>query len=220
MNKLNILYEDNHIIVVIKPAGILSQSDITDTLDMLSLIKTYLKEKYQKPGNVYLGLVHRLDKQTSGLMVFAKTSKAARRLSESIKTGDFHKSYLAILHGYVLENGVLKDYLQKIGNKSIVTNKENGKYAELAYQRLAYLKTEDLSLVKVDLKTGRNHQIRLQFKNIGHPLYGDLKYGNDGNKTLGLYAYKLEFPHPTKKEILSFTNYPNSLPFKKFKNLN
>ena len=103
MNKLNILYEDNHIIVVVKPSGILSQKDITGDMDMLTLIKIYLKEKYNKPGNVYLGLVHRLDRMVSGVMVFAKTSKAASRLSNQIKNNNFHKKYYAVVHG-ILEN--------------------------------------------------------------------------------------------------------------------
>ena len=217
MNNLNILYEDNHIIVVIKPINVLSQSDSTNDLDLLTILKKYIKEKYRKPGNVYLGLVHRLDRPTGGIMVFARTSKAAKRLSESIRNNSFKKSYLAVVHGKVLAKDTLIDYLEKQEKISKISTKENGKYANLEYERLNYLHDFDLSLVKIKLNTGRNHQIRLQFQSRGFPLYGDSKYGFDKNKNLGLFAYKLEFPHPTTKEILSFTNYPNYNPFNKFK---
>lgn len=219
MNNLNILYEDNHVIVVIKPINLLSQSDITNDPDMLTILKDYIKKKYNKPGNVYLGLVHRLDRPTGGIMVFARTSKAAARLSEQIKTKEFKKSYLAIVHGKVKEKDNLIDYLEKINTKSVISSKENGKFAELTYQRLDYKKEENLSLVEINLKTGRNHQIRLQFSSRNFPLYGDSKYGNDKNKNLGLYAYKLEFIHPTTKEKMIFKHYPTYNPFKKFKNI-
>ena len=218
MNNLNILYEDNHIIVVIKPVNILSQADSTNDIDMLTILKDYIKKKYNKPGNVYLGLVHRLDKPTGGIMVFARTSKAAARLSDSIRENKFKKTYLAICHGKTKEKDNLIDYLEKRETKSYITTKDKGKYASLTYERLDYLEKEDLSLLKINLETGRNHQIRLQLSSRNHPLYGDNKYGFDKNKTLGLYAYKLEFPHPTTKETLSFTNYPNYNPFTKYKN--
>lgn len=217
-SKLKILYEDNHILVVIKPINILSQADITKDPDMLTILKEYIKDKYKKPGNVYLGLVHRLDRNTSGIMVFARTSKAASRLAEQIKNKDFKKSYLAIVHGKTKEKDNLTDYLIKKETKSYITIKELGKLAELSYDLLGYNKEEDLSLVKINLKTGRNHQIRLQFASRNHPLYGDNKYGTDKNKNLGLYAYKLEFFHPTTKEKLVFKNYPTDNPFTKFKN--
>ena len=219
MNKLNILYEDNHIIVVIKPINILSQADSTNDLDMLTLLKSYIKEKYHKPGNVYLGLVHRLDKPTSGIMVFARTSNAARRLSEQIKNHQFKKSYLAVIKGNIENNNTFTDYLEKIETKSYISTKEKGKYAELSFTKLDYNEKEKLSLVKIDLLTGRNHQIRLQFSSRGYPLYGDNKYGKDLNKNLGLYAYKLEFSHPTTKENLVFINYPDYNPFTKFKKI-
>ena len=217
MNNLNILYEDNHLLVVIKPRDVLSQSDITNQIDMLSILKDYLKNKYNKPGNVYLGLVHRLDKPTSGIMVFARTSKAAKRLQESIINKTFKKTYLAVIHGKVPNNGTYIDYLEKQGNNSIISTKEKGKYAELDFNRLDYEKDKDLSLVEINLKTGRNHQIRLQFASRGYPLYGDSKYGNDKNLNLGLFAYKLEFPHPTTKKILTFKSIPDYEPFKNFK---
>jgi len=218
MNNLKILYEDNHIIVVIKPVNILSQGDFTKDIDMLTILKDYIKKKYNKPGQVYLGLVHRLDKPTGGIMVFARTSKAAARLSDSIRKNEFKKSYLAICHGKTKEKDNLIDYLEKRETKSYISTKDKGKYASLTYERLDYLEKEDLSFLKINLETGRNHQIRLQLSSRNHPLYGDNKYGFDKNKTLGLYAYKLEFPHPTTKEILSFKDYPNYNPFTKFKN--
>ena len=216
MNDIKILYEDNQILVVIKPINILSQSDITNTPDMLTILKDYIKKKYHKPGNVYLGLVHRLDKPTGGIMVFARTSKAAKRLSEEIKSQKFHKTYLAVVHNDIKDNDTFTDYLKKVDTKSYITTKDDGKYAELNYQKLEYNKKENLSLVEINLKTGRNHQIRLQFSSRGYPLYGDNKYGIDKNKNLGLYAYKLEFIHPTTKEKLLFINYPDYEPFKKF----
>ncbi|MBQ8892577.1 MAG: RluA family pseudouridine synthase [Bacilli bacterium] len=216
MNNLKILYEDNHLIVVIKPINVLSQSDITNIPDMLTILKKYIKEKYNKPGNVYLGLVHRLDRPTGGIMVFARTSKAAARLSKQIQNKEFKKSYLAIIHGNIQDKDTYTDYLEKIDTKSYITTKEKGKYAELSFEKLDYKKDENLSLVKVNLKTGRNHQIRLQFASRGYPLYGDNKYGNDKDKNLGLYAYKLEFNHPTTKEKLTFEDFPKHDPFNKF----
>mgnify|MGYP004505448523 FL=1 len=217
MNKLNIIYEDNHIIVVEKPVNMLTQSDNTKDLDLQTALKMYVKKKYQKPGNVYIGLVHRLDRPTGGLMVFARTSKAASRLSEEIRNKSFKKSYLAVINGKTKKQDTLEDYLEKTGNISIISNKEKGKYAKLNYELIAY--KNNLSLVKVNLETGRNHQIRLQFKSRNMPLYGDNKYNNDKNKNLGLYAYKLEFTHPTRREKMIFINYPTYSPFNKFKDL-
>ena len=219
MNNLNILYEDNHLLVVEKPINVLSQSDITNDIDMLTMLKKYLKDKYHKPGNVYLGLIHRLDRPTGGIMVFAKTSKAASRLSKQIKNHEFKKSYLAVVHGNIEDTNTYIDYLEKRETKSYISTKEKGKYAELKFVKLNYNKEYDLSLVKINLITGRNHQIRLQFSSRNYPLYGDSKYGNDLNKNLGLYAYKLEFIHPTTKEKLLFTNYPSYNPFNKFTNI-
>lgn len=217
MNKLNVLYEDNHIIVVVKPVNVLSQSDITGDDDMLSLIKIYLKEKYQKPGKVYLGLVHRLDRVVGGVMVFAKTSKAASRLSDSIRKNEFHKDYLAICHGKTKEFATFVDYLEKKDDFStIVSDEKHGKLSELSYKLVEYNKKLDLSLVKVELKTGRHHQIRVQFASRGYPLVGDNRYGIDKEKEIGLFAYKLSFPHPITKEILTFTSIPINKPFNLF----
>ena len=217
MNNLNVLYEDNHIIVVVKPVNILSQSDITGDADMLTIIKNYLKEKYHKPGNVYLGLVHRLDRVVGGVMVFAKTSKAASRLSDSIRKNLFHKIYLAVCHGKTKELDTLVDYLEKKDDFStIVTDKDHGKLSELSYELIDYDKEKDLSLVKIFLKTGRHHQIRVQFSSRGYPLIGDNRYGSDSEKEIGLFAYKLSFPHPITHELISFSYIPQDKPFNIF----
>lgn len=207
MTNLKILYEDNHLIVVVKPVNVLSQADNTKDEDMLTIIKKYLKEKYQKPGNVYLGLVHRLDRPVGGVMVFAKTSKAASRLSQSMQKGEFHKSYLAIVHGHLpKKEDTLVDYLEKTADKKVLLNTENGKKAILHYEVLE--EKDNLSLVKIKLKTGRYHQIRVQFSSRGYPLYGDNLYGMQDKEQIALWAYQLSFPHPVSKEILTFTNYP------------
>lgn len=208
-NDLEILYEDNHIIVVVKPFNILSQSDDTKDIDMLTLIKSYLKEKYNKPGNVYLGLIHRLDRPTGGIMVFAKTSKAASRLSEQIRLNLFTKKYLAIVNGYLSEkSGVFEDYiLKKEDNSSVISNL--GKYAKLEYEVLK--EKSNLSLVNIILHTGRHHQIRVQFASRNHPLYGDQRYGKSSKKQLALFAYYLSFNHPVTKEKLEFIKYPDKV---------
>ena len=211
---LNILYEDNHIIVVVKEPGIPSQADKTKDDDMLTIIKAYLKEKYNKPGNVYLGLVHRLDRSVGGVMVFAKTSKAASRLSEQVRNKQVKKNYIAVVKGKIENlNGVMQDYLVKDErqNKSFVTNKntKNAKLAELEYEVVKYDEVTNMSLVKIDLKTGRHHQIRVQFSSRNHALCGDTKYGTRSrSKQLALWSYNLKFYHPTTKEKLEFKYLP------------
>ena len=204
MNKLEVIYEDNHLIVVFKPCNILSQADKTGDICMLSMVKNYLKEKYSKPGNVYTGLVHRLDRPVSGLMVFAKTSKAASRLSEVIRNNEMTKGYLAVVRGYLPnKKGELVNYLTKDNdNNAVVTSNELGKKAVLEYELLKEI--DDLSLVKINLITGRHHQIRIQFAHLGHPLYGDQRYGLKDNKQIALYSNYLSFPHPITKEVLEF----------------
>lgn len=214
---LKVIYEDNHIIVVEKPVNIPSQADKTNDIDMITIIKNYLKEKYKKPGNVYVGLVHRLDRPVGGIMVFAKTSKAASRLSENIRNNSFNKIYLAIVNG-ILENksGILEDYLYKdetLNISKVVSKDKNGaKLAKLHYEVIKTSPDNKLSFVKIKLDTGRHHQIRVQFANLGHSLYGDQKYG-DGptNKQIALWAYKLEFKHPVKDELLSFECNPEPI---------
>ena len=210
MTDLNILYEDNHIIVVVKPFNVLSQGDDTNDKDMLTIIKEYLKEKYNKPGNVYLGLVHRLDRPVGGVMVFAKTSKAASRLSELVRIGALHKNYLAIVHGKTLDKELLVDKISKDEktNNSYI-DLENGKESKLIYKTLYYDKDKDLSLIDVDLMTGRHHQIRLQMSNRGFPLYGDQRYGLGEKAQIALFAYKLKFIHPVTKEEMEFKYLPD-----------
>lgn len=209
---LNVIYEDNHVIVVEKPCNVPSQADKTGDADMLTLVKAYIKEKYQKPGDVYLGLVHRLDRPVGGIMVFARTSKAASRLSEAIRINDFSKKYLAVVEGKLQEkSGVLEDYLYKNEalNKSLVVSKEKkgAKLARLSYEVVE--ECEDMSLVKINLETGRHHQIRVQFSHAGHPLIGDQKYGKSApGVQIALWAYELEFKHPVKDEVMKFTCMP------------
>ena len=212
---INILYEDNHLLVVEKKIGVLSQSDGSNTPDMLTILKKYLKEKYNKPGNVYLGLVHRLDKNVGGIMVFAKTSKAAKRLSEQIRNHEFSKHYLAICKGIISSDGKYQDYLKRVEYRSIISNNKEGKIAVLNYKVLG-IKNNN-TLVKINLKTGRYHQIRVQFSYHNHPLLGDEKYGQKGKYKIALYAYKLSFIHPTKKEKLTFSLLPKEGYFINFK---
>ena len=215
MNDLKILYEDNSIIVVIKPRGVLSQSDISSNDDMLSIIKKYIKEKYDKPGNVYLGLVHRLDKPVSGIMVFARNSKAASRLSEQIRNKQMQKYYYAIVHGTIPQKeGILVDKIEKIDNKKVLLNGVNGKEAKLEYKVIKEM--NNLSLVDIHLLTGRYHQIRLQFSSRGYPLYGDKLYGSNEKDILALFAYKLSFYHPITHELLNFEIEPDDYIFKRF----
>ena len=214
MQKLNVIYEDNHIIVVEKIPNIPSQADKTGDIDMLTLIKEYLKEKYNKPGNVYLGLVHRLDRPVGGVMIFAKTSKAAARLSEEVRLREIKKSYLVVVDGKMeKDEDTLEDYLLKNekNNMSKVVSKEtkNSKYANLDYKVLKYDEDINLSVLKVDLHTGRHHQIRVQLSSRNHSIYGDQKYGQRGRgKQIALWAYKLTIKHPIKKYELTFKVLP------------
>jgi 23S rRNA pseudouridine1911/1915/1917 synthase len=205
---LNILYEDNHIIVVVKPSGILSQEDITKDPDMVTLLKKYIKDKYNKPGDVYLGLVQRLDRMTSGVMVFARTSKAASRLSEQIRNHSIIKKYYAVVEGKTNDEDKLENYLIKDEDlvKSFVTTKEKGKFASLEYKKVKSI--DNSSLVEVTLHTGRHHQIRVQMSNINHPLLGDSLYGSTTKSNMYLHCYYLKFIHPTTKEELVYENIP------------
>ena len=217
MSNLKVIYEDNHIIVVEKPVNIPSQGDKTGDTDMLTIIKEYIKEKYNKPGNVYLGLVHRLDRPVGGVMVFAKTSKAAARLSEQVREKEFQKSYLVIVDGKMeKEKGSLEDYLLK--NEKTNTSKvvkegtKNSKYANLDYEVLKYDNELNLSVLKILLHTGRHHQIRVQLSSRGHSIYGDQKYGGRGHgKQIALWAYKLQINHPISKEKMEFIDIPEKI---------
>lgn len=223
-NSLNILYEDNHLIVVYKPFGLLTQGDKTKEPNLYDLVKKYIKEKYHKPGNVFLGLVHRLDRPVAGIVVFAKTSKAASRISEQFRKHSIEKKYLALVEGNIrvgdkriLTNFILKNH-QK--NKVQVTNNDvpNSKQAilecEAIHQDLKYLKlfrlkkiNTNYSLLIINLKTGRSHQIRAQLSHIGHPILGDIKYNSSQpmDKRICLIAHKLTIQHPTTKNNLTFS---------------
>ncbi len=211
---LKVIYEDNHIIVVEKPVNIPSQGDKTGDVDMLTIIKEYLKEKYNKPGNVYLGLIHRLDRPVGGVMVFAKTSKAAARLSEQVRDKVFKKKYLVIANGkFDKETGVLSDYLLKNERKNmsrvVPEGTKNSKYAELDYEILKYDAELNLSVLKINLHTGRHHQIRVQLSSRNHSIYGDQKYGGRGHgKQICLWAYELTINHPITKEEMTFKSIP------------
>ncbi len=214
MKELNVIYEDNHIIVVEKPVNIPSQADKTGDVDMLSIIKKYLKEKYNKPGDVYLGLIHRLDRPVGGVMVFAKTSKAAARLSEQVREKSFKKRYLVIVDGKmnkqseILENYLVKNERLNI-SKVVQEGSKNAKCAKLDYEVLKYDKEINLSVLKINLHTGRHHQIRVQLSHCGHSIYGDQKYGTRGSgKQICLWAYELTIIHPTTKETMTFNILP------------
>lgn len=214
MNNLKIIYEDNHIIVVEKIPNIPSQGDKTGDIDMLEIIKKYIKEKYNKPGNVYLGLVHRLDRPVGGVMVFAKTSKAASRLSEEVRSRQLKKEYLVVVDGKFEKNkDTLEDYLlknqQKNISKVVKEGTKNSKIAKLDYETLKYNSEINLSVLKVLLHTGRHHQIRVQLSSRGHSIYGDQKYGTRGRgKQIALWAYKLTIIHPITKKEMTFTSIP------------
>ena len=218
---VNVLYEDNHIIVAIKPAGVLSQSDGSNSPDMLTILKAYIKDKYEKPGEVYLGLVHRLDRPVSGVLVFARTSKAASRLSEQIRSRRVEKIYRCIVCGDLDGSGRLENYICKDENSNIVTVSDNEKpgykLSYLDYKSIA--SNYGLTLVEVKLGTGRSHQIRAQLSHMGFPIVGDQKYGNKDNrcKDIDLEAYKLSFEHPVKHENMSFeAPLPDSYPWNLF----
>lgn len=214
--KLNVLYEDNHIVVVIKPQNMPSQEDESGDMDLLTLVKNYVKEKYNKPGEVFIGLVHRLDRPTGGIMVFARNSKSASRLSEQIRDHKMEKTYYAVCKGCPKEkSGSLVNYLKKDEKDNIVKIVSMGatdaKKAELSYKVLQTNGEE--SLLEVKIVTGRSHQIRVQLAGINCPLLGDNKYGKDktkASKNLGLWAGKLEFVHPVSKEKMTFMAMPDT----------
>lgn len=213
---IRIIYEDNHLLVVEKPVNIPSQQDRSRDKDMLTLLKEYIKVEYNKPGNVYLGLVHRLDRPVGGVMVFAKTSKAASRLSEQIRTRQFGKKYMAVIHRIppVRSKKNLVHYLIKDRRKNIVkavdSSAERAQKAVLDYEVIG--QSSDMALVEINLHTGRSHQIRVQFAEIGHPLYGDQKYGRHLNKPgqqIALWSKSISLIHPTLKEPMTFSSLPH-----------
>lgn len=222
-DELVVLYEDNHIIVVMKPQNVASCPDESGDDNLLDRVKAYVKTKYEKPGNVYVGLVHRLDRPTGGVMVFAKTSKAAGRLSEQMKSGDFEKKYLTVLVGIPnTESGTLTQYLKKNTVNNMVylcpQGTDGAKLASLDYRIFA--KTDSLSLAEIRLHTGRSHQIRVQMAGMSHPVYGDMRYGGEKavKGKLALWAYSLSFTHPVTKERMRFLCEPprKETPWNKF----
>ncbi len=215
---INVIYEDNHLLVVDKPINIPVQADSSKDVDLLTMLKQYIKNKYKKMGNVYLGLVHRLDRPVGGVMVFAKTSKCASRLSKQIKDGDFKKIYYAVVEGNIFEKGLLKDKLLKNSKTNTVNVDKNGKDAKLYFERIEC--ADNLSLIKINLYTGRSHQIRVQFSSRGYPLYGDHKYNKNCNdkSQIALFAKELSFYHPiTKEKQVFILDLPDRYPFNIFK---
>lgn len=206
-----ILFEDNHLLVVNKPAGLLSQGDDTNDLCLVDLAKEYIRVKYQKPGNIFCGLVHRLDRPVSGVILLAKTSKALERLTAQFRDRKVQKNYAAVVHGIPKdERKTLVHYLKKDTQKNKVTAYNNQKpdtqFAELSYELAATNKA--YSLLKVMPHTGRSHQIRVQLSSNGTPIVGDLKYGSketNEDASICLHAYELHFTHPTLQTQLVFT---------------
>lgn len=209
---LDILYVDNHVLVVNKPAGIATQPSPTSDESLELLCKNWVKEKYQKPGNVYLHALHRLDKPVSGIVLFARTSKALSRLNESMREKKMHKTYVGLVEGIVTpEEGTLKHYLTHGDHFAHLASPStpNAKCACLHYKVKEVKKSS--SLVEVYLETGRYHQIRAQMSAIGHPIIGDMKYGSTVPMATGIIALchsRFSFPHPISHEQLSFSLDP------------
>ncbi len=225
MQEPQIIYEDNHIIVVIKPHNISVQEDSSKDPDMLTIIKDYIKVRDNKPGNVFLGLVHRLDRPTGGVMVFAKTSKAASRLSKQLKDKELKKKYLCVVNGKPqIAQTKLTTYLKKDEKTNTVKIapklEEGSKEAVLEYQLLS--SKNKFSLMEINLITGRSHQIRVQMSSqLNLPIYGDFKYGDKAHGgNLALWAYELNFLHPVTKQSMKFKVAPEdeNSAFKLFKN--
>ncbi|MBN2879867.1 MAG: RNA pseudouridine synthase [Clostridia bacterium] len=205
---MKVLYEDNHLLVVIKPPGVPTQADSSNDEDMLTIAKQYIKDKYDKPGEVFLGLVHRLDRPVGGVMVFARTSKAAARLSEQIRKGTFQKTYICMCDGRP-KGGAMEHYLLKdtYENKVVAVSQDTrgAKFARLKYEVIGY--KDGVSTCQVDLITGRAHQIRVQFAASGFPLVNDMKYNKNAKpgRWIALYSKSIAFEHPTKKEPMLFS---------------
>lgn len=206
---IDIIFEDNHLLILNKPAGLLTEPSGTDQDSLLEQAKEFLKVKYKKPGNVFLGIVHRLDKPASGIVIFAKTSKALSRLNKSMRDRKFKKMYTTLVEGKLpFEEGVLENYLVHDDFRATVSTKSNpqAKYCKLTYQTIK--KIGDLTLLEINLETGRYHQIRAQLANIGCPIIGDQKYGSNKRTalkdTIALQHTKLEMQHPITHEIMVF----------------
>ena len=210
--KIGILYEDNHLLCVEKPANLPVQADSSGDMDLLNILKNYIREKYQKPGNVYLGLVHRLDRPVGGCMVFAKTSKAASRLSAQFSAHTTEKKYYAVLKGALFEKTEFVDFLKQ-NEKTGMVEKAKSESDEGAKKAILIsapiMQKENLTLSEVTLMTGRKHQIRVQHAVHGLPLWGDARYG--GGKPgmqIALWAHSLSFLHPTTKQTITLSSVP------------
>ncbi|MBQ3295888.1 MAG: RluA family pseudouridine synthase [Erysipelotrichaceae bacterium] len=210
---MKVIYEDNHLLVVDKPINIPMQEDSSKDEDLLSMAKAYIKEKCNKPGDVYLGLLHRLDRPVSGVCVFARTSKAAGRISKQISDHTFKKEYIAAVEDNGLkDHGHFEDYLLKDSRTNTVRVDPKGKIAILDYEVLE--RRDDLAIVRIMLKTGRSHQIRVQFSSRNHPLWGDQRYNKNAVKgqQIALHASRIEFRHPISNELLVFESRPDRYP--------
>lgn len=211
---MQVVYEDNHIIIVNKSSGEIVQGDKTGDIPLSEIVKQYLKEKYNKPGNVFCGVVHRIDRPVSGLVIFARTSKALTRLNDMLRDGEIHKTYWAMVEGRVADDeGMLEDWIISDGrlNKSFISEKsiDGAKLCRLKYKVIA--RGDRYSVLEVNLLTGRKHQIRCQLSNLGHPIKGDLKYGarrSNSDGGISLIAKKIEFTHPVSKLPVSIEVSP------------
>lgn len=218
---MQILYEDNHIVIVNKEPGEIVQGDKTGDTPLSELLKQYIKEKYNKPGNVFCGVVHRIDRPVGGVVIFAKTSKALERLNKMLREGEIHKTYWALVEGIPQNSeGILKNYLKSDGriNKSFISSASDvdAKESILKYKTIA--NGERYSLLEINLLTGRKHQIRAQLSAIGHPIKGDLKYGakrSNPDGSISLLARSISFIHPVSKEEIN-VKAPIPSSFQKF----
>ena len=206
-----IIYEDNHVLVAVKPPNMLSQADVTGDTDILTWLKEDVKVRYNKPGRVYLGLVHRLDRPVGGLMVFARTSKAAARLSAQMQQHLMGREYLCIVTGEVKDSFTLTDYLvkdEKVNRVTVCDSDRKGAQCAILHGE-CIARRNGTALCSIRLETGRNHQIRVQMSHAGAPLWGDNRYGNGiPGQQIALWGYKLTFEHPTTHEIMTFYDVP------------
>ncbi len=207
--KLHVLYEDNHLIAINKKSGDICQADKTGDIPLSEIVKEFLRNKYNKPGNVYLGTIHRIDRPTTGVIIYAKTSKALSRMNEKFRNNEISKTYWAIVKNKLpKQSDILENYLSKNNkkNKSFVTKEKDGKYSKLNYNIIKSL--DNYYQYEIKPETGRHHQIRVQLSNIGSPIKGDLKYGakrSNKDGSICLHAREIVFKHPVTKEELKIT---------------